>query len=313
MNQVKIRNRHTGAVIYEDERTLSNNIEEAIWNGISLVDADLSGADLSCVGLSDVDFSGADFSCAILSRANLDGANFSGARLTGATIVGTDLSRADFAGAIFTGAILSGSNFAGLDLSEVNFADACLRRANFTCADLTYTDFTRADLFGANLSYADFFGANLSYANVTRANLTDATLFATKLFGVNLDGAIFDAAGLRPATHNQLTERARRYRARHPHVPAVERLDQQILERVKNGAGRLEMDSWHTCETTHCLAGWAIYLAGEAGAKLEAAHGSRRAGAMIYRASTGRTPNFFASTEKSLADLRKRAAESEGA
>jgi len=38
-------------------------------------------------------------------------------------------------------------------------------------------------------------------------------------------------------------------------------------------------------------------------------HGPRRAGAMIYRASTGRVPHFFATDARALADIRERAAE----
>jgi hypothetical protein len=71
------------------------------------------------------------------------------------------------------------------------------------------------------------------------------------------------------------------------------------------------MSSWHKCATTHCRAGWAITLAGPAGAELEAKHGPQRAGAMIYRASTGRVPHFFATNERAFEDIRACAAENE--
>jgi hypothetical protein len=74
------------------------------------------------------------------------------------------------------------------------------------------------------------------------------------------------------------------------------------------------MGHWHdeSCRTTHCRAGWAIHLAGAAGYALEKQHGPQRAGAMLYRASTGRAPHFFASNERALEDIR-RCAELEGA
>ena len=43
----------------------------------------------------------------------------------------------------------------------------------------------------------------------------------------------------------------------------------------------LEMSTWHTCETTHCLAGWAIALAGDEGKKLESKYGSAAAGTIL--------------------------------
>jgi hypothetical protein len=69
------------------------------------------------------------------------------------------------------------------------------------------------------------------------------------------------------------------------------------------------MDQWHTCETTHCRAGWAIHLAGVAGKVLEHCCGSNVAGALIHIASSpaleGKVPNFFASNEAALADIRR--------
>jgi hypothetical protein len=90
-------------------------------------------------------------------------------------------------------------------------------------------------------------------------------------------------------------------------IPIVTDLDKRIAEAVANGS--LEMSDWHTCATTHCRAGWAITLAGEAGAALEKQVGPWLAGALIYVASTGRTevPNFFASNEEALVDIKARA------
>jgi hypothetical protein len=92
-------------------------------------------------------------------------------------------------------------------------------------------------------------------------------------------------------------------------APLVEQLDRKILAEIEAG-GTLEMGRWHdsACATTHCRAGWAIHLAGAAGYELERRHGPEGAGALIYERSTGRRPDFFASTEDALADIRACAA-----
>ena len=67
------------------------------------------------------------------------------------------------------------------------------------------------------------------------------------------------------------------------------------------------MDAWHTCGTTHCRAGWAVRLAGDAGYALERFHGSLLAGQLIYRAS-GYAINpgrFFDSDDDALADMKR--------
>ena len=93
-------------------------------------------------------------------------------------------------------------------------------------------------------------------------------------------------------------------------LKVVEHLDAKILEAISAGAS-LDMSTWHTCETTHCRAGFAVHLAGAAGYELEKQLGSQRAGAAIYRASTGRVPHFFANNEAALLDIRECAAEQE--
>ena len=142
---------------------------------------------------------------------------------------------------------------------------------------------TRANLMGANLMGADLTGANLTDANLRGANLTRANLM-----GANLT----DAAGVR--------------------APVVPNIDAAILACVDGDAtkGRLDMAAWHSCETTHCRAGWAIHLAGEAGYALEDRIGSAAAGALIYAASRPGepVPDFYATNEAALADLRECAA-----
>jgi hypothetical protein len=148
----------------------------------------------------------------------------------------------------------------------------------------------RAYLRGAYLEGADLRGADLRGAD---------------LRGADLEGAEGLDANNRPKplTDEEYQQRAADYRERFPEVPVVLALDSAICNIVNSGQGQLEMGAWHTCETNHCRAGWAIHLAGKQGYKLEAKYGSRVAGGMIYRASTGRWPDFFASTEEALKDI----------
>ena len=88
-------------------------------------------------------------------------------------------------------------------------------------------------------------------------------------------------------------------------VPVIPSLDSAILAAITKTGCSLDMGTWHTCETTHCRAGWAITLAGKEGAELEDRLGPAVAGALIYQASTGRNPDFYASTEDALEDIRK--------
>lgn len=72
------------------------------------------------------------------------------------------------------------------------------------------------------------------------------------------------------------------------------------------------MGNWHTCETTHCRAGWVVHLAGEKGHALENATSTAFAAMQIYKHSSDIHvgPNqFFSSNDEALADMRRCAEE----
>jgi hypothetical protein len=173
----------------------------------------------------------------------------------------------------------SGADLSGADLSGAVLSDAVLSDA----------DLRGADLRGADLSGADLSGADLSGADLRGADLSDAVLRGADLRGADLRGA-----DLRGALKG---------------VPVVPHIDAAILRAIEAG-GELDMGDWHTCETTHCRAGWAIHLAGPAGAALEFAMGSSGAGALIYAASRpGKPiPDFHTTNTLALADLEAGAA-----
>jgi Pentapeptide repeats (8 copies) len=208
-----------------------------------------------------------------------------------------------------------------LDLvQEAVKANASLDGAALGSVDLSFACLAGASFVDANLS-----GSNLSDADLTGANFTDADLVYAYSIRARFDGARFDGANLNgmrqgplfPVTESK-TRRARhvqRYRKRHPEVPVVERLDTQILRVLRLPGRALNMGRWHgdwdggSCETTHCRAGWAIALAGERGHALELKYGPEIAGGMVYRASTGRVPNFHSFNSVAMADIKRCAAD----
>jgi hypothetical protein len=100
-----------------------------------------------------------------------------------------------------------------------------------------------------------------------------------------------------------------------PPVPVIANIHQKIYEAATSGG--FDMGGWHTktaCGTTHCRAGWAVHLAGDAGYALERFHGAGLAAQLIYKASGSPISpvRFYDSNEDALADM-KRLAEEEAA
>jgi hypothetical protein len=90
-------------------------------------------------------------------------------------------------------------------------------------------------------------------------------------------------------------------------VPSIPKIHQSVFEAAR-APKALDMRAWHTCKTTHCRAGWVVFLAGEGGKALEWAMGTPAAAAVIYLASDPKIkkiPNFYASDEEALADMKR--------
>ena len=95
----------------------------------------------------------------------------------------------------------------------------------------------------------------------------------------------------------------------------VENIDSKIYESIESGKGKLDMRYWHGkevnadnwCNTTHCRAGYAICLAGQAGFDLEKKYGAEMAGKMIYAVSRPdqELPDFHDSNESVMEELKK--------
>jgi hypothetical protein len=142
-------------------------------------------------------------------------------------------------------------DFSFQNLSGANFSDANLQHADFMGADLQRADFMDANLESADLESADLQRAYLVEANLQHADMRRANLQHAYLRGANLDGALIDY-----------------------------QIEEGLLLKVAQHAlqdGALDMSRWHTCDTTHCIAGWAEHLS-EKTRKLAASHGHEIAG-----------------------------------
>jgi hypothetical protein len=87
----------------------------------------------------------------------------------------------------------------------------------------------------------------------------------------------------------------------------IEDIHQKILDAVSK-PNALQMESWHTCDTTHCRAGWAVHLAGEKGYALERKTSTLFAAMQIYKASSPirvSPTRFFGDNKTALDDIKK--------
>jgi len=208
----------------------------------------------------------------------------------GQDLQGCDLSGLNLYGLDMTGAKLRGAKLCGANLCGANLSGAYLWMANLVGADLM-----GADLMGADLRKANLVGADLMGADLTRAYLSEANLSGANLWGADLSNADLSGANLRGAVLDW------------DQIPLVVNIDAAILSAIEAGGG-FNMQTWHTCKTTHCRAGWAVMLAGEEGQKLEEQLGTNAAAALLYtRSGSHPVPNWYVDNEIALEDIKDRA------
>jgi hypothetical protein len=124
---------------------------------------------LACADLHDAIFDGVDLSQADLSGADAHGASFRKAELVQATLTGANLR-----GAHFDGADLTQADLDTVDARDASFADADLGQADLTGSDLRGADFTGATLIQTDLVKADLRGARTVLAVAIQADASDA-------------------------------------------------------------------------------------------------------------------------------------------
>ena len=145
----------------------------------NLINANLSGVNLTGVDLSEADLNGVNLSNADLRYTNLRGANLSGADLNNA-----NLRNADLRGADLRDANLWNVNLRNADLKYANLRGINLRNYNLKYANLSNTNLMDADLGDADLKNADLRDTDLRCADLRNADLRDAILSNADLSGV---------------------------------------------------------------------------------------------------------------------------------
>jgi hypothetical protein len=96
-----------------------------------------------------------------------------------------------------------------------------------------------------------------------------------------------------------------------PKIPKIKNIHQKIYDAASQPKA-LAMGNWHTCETTHCRAGWVVHLAGKDGYELEKFHNTALAAHLIYKASSKlkvSPSRFYENNELTMADMKRLALE----
>ena len=93
-----------------------------------------------------------------------------------------------------------------------------------------------------------------------------------------------------------------------PPIPKIDNIDAAVYAAASQ-PDALNMVNWHTCETTHCRAGWVVHLAGDEGRALESYHNTELAALLIYRESGSpiNPARFYDSDDAALKDMKMRA------
>ena len=177
----------------------SDLIFDGDYEGINLIEADMTGrnfeganlwrADMDSANLRNVNFVNADLYGAVLDSALVKGANFKGANLKNVRFYDVDLTQ-------IKGKSLHNFDLSYSDLSEANMNNMNLSGSDFTQAQMSSTNLTGANLQGSSLGEAYAKNADLHDADLQGADMTRANLQGANMRNTNVEGAYFDGANI---------------------------------------------------------------------------------------------------------------------
>lgn len=93
-------------------------------------------------------------------------------------------------------------------------------------------------------------------------------------------------------------------------VPIIPDIHTSVLAAASKPEA-FDMRDWHSCETTHCRAGWVVHLAGKEGYALEKQTSTLFAAMQIYHKSSKvevSPVRFFDSNDDAMKDMKRCAA-----
>ena len=177
------------------------------------------------------------------------------------------------------------------DLSGVNLRHADLRHADLRGANLRRAELWHADLRGAYLGEAELQYANLKHADLRGDDLGRAKFRYTDLRYTDLRGANLRSTDLRGACLNGGNLKDTKFDL----IPGHQELLKKVAKHALAEIDSLDMECWHTCATSHCIAGWAIHLHPE-GYQFQKEHGAEVAGLLLL--GTEAHSHFFDENEE---------------
>lgn len=169
--------------------------------------------------------------------------------------------------------------------------------------DMRGADFRKAHILGKEV----LSGLDLRCCDLRGACFRYSTLFEPDFRNADLSGADFREVSFRGALLSGSVVRGTRFSLEG--VPVVPDIHAQVYARA-SAEGALDMETWHTCETTHCRAGWVVHLAGKQGSILERVVGTEAAATLIYLKSDPSmtdVPGFHEHSTDALQGMREMA------
>jgi hypothetical protein len=204
----------------------------------------------------DISFSSTEFKS---HKSEFDNCKFLNVNLTG---IEFKSRKSEFDNCKFLNVDLTGIDFTNSSFRNVLFKKCVLNGANFTNTSVNSTKFHRCGLQEANFSNVRMGTSYFHDCNLTKVNFTNADLINSCFIDVDMDTVILtnaNVSGIRlPMT--KMPKQILKCKGFPEEIVKNDNLLKEIAAIVLNDNEALEMFSWHTSDTIHCMAGWAIHL-----------------------------------------------------
>lgn len=204
-----------------------------------------------------------------------------------------------------------------IDIASERFEGLNLEGFNLSELNLYGTDFSYANLKGANLERSNLRAAELKNANLRGASLAGSCLYTANLINANLEGANLKDTNFKQAAISgcSISWEELQHACLLDNIPVVDGLHRKVVDAIEDEEGEywkqeLDMSSWHSqihsCNTTHCRAGWYVVIARMRHTEIEGILGTSVLAAAIALKSCSylsRVPDFHCDNTTAMNDM----------
>ena len=245
-----------------------------------------------------------------LSDCTFYDTNFKGVYALDANFSGAKFHRCNFNGchfqnANFTNSLMRNTRSENTIFSSANFSESFIEYSNFDDNKFFRTNFTMTNFYNVVFHSAILQEAVMVKTNIASTVFTDCSFYEAVMVKTNIASTVFTDCSFYDAVFAKMILNLEVKFNNCTGFPFIDGYQERLVKVAKlalKTPESLAMNTWHTCDTSHCISGWGEHLEGEFGKFVVKQYGNAFGGLLLL--GTEAFNHFFDTVSEGRAYLQ---------